>query len=278
MERWQATFYASAASRIEGTKDEAKKALLEAQEVDMTRLLNSSRFHSLLATRRQLTLAPSSSFAHPSHPTADPSCDPAYPRIFHIFWAGPFTDKPYAAALSFLYSQRLALASPIGTPPDPLACRPQMWIWINPGPASSLPDPRAEERMKDELRANPWSSPLLHHRFADVVKFRLWNTSEQLDGVREMEGWREMRLFNSGGVKYGSDVVRLFLGLSPRLSEAYLLNISNRNPNQREDSRSSATKRPRRLARRPTPRSTNPTPQRTESSTRSCLKMRRSRT
>ncbi|KAL8277151.1 hypothetical protein RQP46_010479 [Phenoliferia psychrophenolica] len=206
MERWQATFYPTSAPRIEGAKDEAKKALLEAQEVDMTRLLNSTRFHSLLATRRQLTLAPSSTFAHQSHPTADPSCDPAYPRIFHIFWAGPFTDKPYAAALSFLYSQRLGLSAPVGSDPDPLACRPQMWIWINPGPASSLPDPRAEERMKDELRANPWSSPLLHRRFEDAIKFRLWNTSEQLDGVKEMEGWREMRLFNSGGVKYGSEV------------------------------------------------------------------------
>lgn len=207
MDHWRATFFPADAPRIEGAKDEAKKALLEAQEADMTRLLGSARFHSLLATRRQLTLAPSSSIAHPSHPTADPSCDPAYPRIFHIFWAGPFTDKPYAAALSFLYSQRLALDRPLGSDLDPTLCRPQMWIWINPGPASSLPDPRAEEKMKAELRANPWSSPLLHRRFEESVKFRLWNTSEQLDGVREMDGWREMRLFNSGGVKYGSEVV-----------------------------------------------------------------------
>ncbi|KAK4702138.1 DDB1- and CUL4-associated factor 13, partial [Phenoliferia sp. Uapishka_3] len=203
MERWKATFYPTSASPIDGA--EAKKALLEAQEVDMTSLLTSSRFHSLLATRRQLTLSPSSSIPHPSHPTADPSCDPDYPRIFHIFWAGPFTDKPYAAALSFLHSQRLSLSSPIGSDPDPLICRPQLWIWINPGPASSLPDPRAEDKMKDELRANPWSSPLLHRRFEEAIQFRLWNTSEQLDGVKEMEGWREMRLFNSGGVKYGSE-------------------------------------------------------------------------
>jgi hypothetical protein len=34
--------------------------------------------------------------------------------LFHIFWAGPFTDKPYSAALSFLYTQHLALDRPIG--------------------------------------------------------------------------------------------------------------------------------------------------------------------
>lgn len=210
MDRWKVTFYPTAGSRAEGTKDEAKKLLLDAQEADMTHLLNSTRFHSLLATRRQLSLSPPSSSPHPSHPTADPSCDPAFPRIFHIFWAGPFTDKPYAAALSFLYTQRLGLSSPIASSPDPTVCRPQLWIWINPGPASSLPDPRAEENMKAELRNNPWSSPLLHRRFEEAIKFRLWNTSEQLDGVKEMEGWREMRLFNSGGVKYGSEVVSFF--------------------------------------------------------------------
>lgn len=62
--------------------------------------------------------------------------------------------------------------------------------------------------MLDELASNPWSAPLLHKRFGESIRFKLWNTTEQLDAVSEMQGWREMRLFNSGGVKYGSDAVR----------------------------------------------------------------------
>ncbi|GAA5877891.1 hypothetical protein JCM3774_001761 [Rhodotorula dairenensis] len=193
-------------------------------QMDQVLTASNAAFSSLLAARQQLTLStqvnpvmtqqrrdgagPVPMYEpHPSHPTADPACDPDFPRLFHIFWAGPFTDKPYSAALSFLYSQHLALDRPIGVDPtrlEPGLCRPQLWIWINPGPASSFPDPRAERRMRDDLARNPWSAPLLHRRFADVVKFRLWNTTEQLDGVSEMDGWRDMRLFNSGGVKYGS--------------------------------------------------------------------------
>ncbi|BGP20760.1 hypothetical protein JCM10213_004818 [Rhodosporidiobolus nylandii] len=221
---WRATYVpggvSGASSASAGLSDRMRETL-EHYRGDMSQVLNasSSAFASLVTARQQLTLssAAQSSVAahsrhprhtpHPSHPTADPACDPDYPRLFHIFWAGPFTDKPYSAALSFLYTQRLGLSSPIGADPtlaDPSLCRPQLWIWINPGPASSFPDPRAEKRMRDDLSRNPWSAPLLHPRFEDVVKFRLWNTTEQLDGVSEMEGWRDMRLFNSGGVKYGS--------------------------------------------------------------------------
>lgn len=196
---------------------ESQKRILDQHSSDVTSLMNSSTstFSDLVQVRQQLTLStgPTASHhrhphftPHPSHPTADPACDPAHPRLFHIFWAGPFTDKPYSAALSFLFTQQLSLSSPIGSNPtieDPTLCRPQLWIWINPGPASSFPDPRAEKRMKNDLANNPWSAPLLHKRFKDTVKFRLWNTTEQLDGVQEMKGWRDMRLFNSGGVKYG---------------------------------------------------------------------------
>ncbi|GAA5974667.1 hypothetical protein JCM11641_007049 [Rhodosporidiobolus odoratus] len=201
-----------------GVSDRMRETL-EHYRGDMSQVLNasSSAFASLVTARQQLTLSSSSSshsssrhpshIPHTSHPTADPACDPDYPRLFHIFWAGPFTDKPYSAALSFLYTQRLGLTSPIGVDPtlsNPALCRPQLWIWINPGPASSFPDPHADARMRDDLAKNPWSAPLLHPRFEEVVKFRLWNTTEQLDGVSEMKGWREMRLFNSGGVKYGN--------------------------------------------------------------------------
>lgn len=163
---------------------------LERQASDMTSLLNSTTFSSLLSTRHQLTLSPPprAHTPHPSHPTADPACDPDYPRIFHIFWAGPFTDKPYTAALSFLYTQRLGLHRPLGAGAGPGTCRPQLWIWINPGPASSRPDPRARQLMLDELASNPWSAPLLHKRFGESIRFKLWNTTEQLDAVSEMQG------------------------------------------------------------------------------------------
>ena len=215
-ESWKTTFLPQ--HQTSSPLTESLKRNLEQSQSDVTKLMNSttSTFTDLLETRQQLTLStgPSASHhrhphftPHPSHPTADPACDPSHPRIFHIFWAGPFTDKPYSAALSFLFTQHLSLSSPIGSNPtleqDPTLCRPQLWIWINPGPASSFPDPKAEKRMKLDLAKNPWSAPLLHRRFKDSVKFRLWNTTEQLDGVKEMEGWRNMRLFNSGGVKYG---------------------------------------------------------------------------
>jgi len=161
---------------------------------------------------------------HPSHPTADPTCDIDYPKIFHIFWAGPFTDKPYLALSSFLFTQNLGLHLPLAEPPKGAkmteeekenfarrskflsqVCRPQMWVWINPGPAAAIPNPNARREMFDDLRDNPWSAPFLHPRFREVIKFKMWNTTEQLDGVPELrDHWRELPLFNSGGVKYGS--------------------------------------------------------------------------
>lgn len=150
-----------------------------------------------------------SALPHPTHPSADPMCDPDHPRIFHIFWAGAFTDKPYLAAMSFLYTQNLGLhMKPRSRQMVNFLekqCRPQLWLWINPGPAASLPNPKARSQMFDQLRSNPWSAPFLHERFAEVVKFRLWNTTEQLDNVPEMRPyWRSLPLFNSGGVKFGT--------------------------------------------------------------------------
>ncbi|ORY88517.1 hypothetical protein BCR35DRAFT_330052 [Leucosporidium creatinivorum] len=209
LEAWRMSFVGSGSGG--GTASTRTREAMEKVKSDLSALLansTQSAFASLLAARQQLTLTSPSSHhhtPHPSHPTADPSCDPSFPHIFHIFWAGPFTDKPYSAALSFLYSQNLALSSPIGAPPPSNICRPQLWIWINPGPASSLPDRHAVAKMRRDLSRNPWSAPLLHRRFEETIKFRLWNTTEQLDGVEEMKGWREMGLFNSGGVKYGAE-------------------------------------------------------------------------
>ena len=146
---------------------------------------------------------------HPTHPTADPMCDPDYPHIFHIFWAGPFTDKPYLAVMSFLFTQNLGLQyRPDSQEMRELlktTCRPQLWIWVNPGPAASLPNPKARSQMFDSLRDNPWSAPFLHDRFSSAIKFRMWNTTEQLDNIPELKDhWRRLPLFNSGGVKFGT--------------------------------------------------------------------------
>ncbi|KAJ7481597.1 glycosyltransferase family 32 protein [Mycena latifolia] len=128
-------------------------------------------------------------------------CDPENPRVFHMFWTGPFTDKPYLALLSFLFTQNTGLHEPHDAP-APTVCRPQFWMWINPGPAAAIPNPNALRDMFAQLKQSPWASPFLHPRFKDVIRFRLWNTTEQLDGVPEIRNeWRALRetLFNSGG-------------------------------------------------------------------------------
>ncbi|TFK41273.1 hypothetical protein BDQ12DRAFT_626622 [Crucibulum laeve] len=134
--------------------------------------------------------------------TALPSpCDPENPRLFHMFWTGPFTDKPYIAILSFLFTQNTGLHT--HHPPDNSACRPQFWLWINPGPAAAVPNPTALHDMYKTLKENPWAAPFLHPRFKDVIQFKLWNTTEQMDGVPELKDeWRSRDLFNSGGVPY----------------------------------------------------------------------------
>ncbi|PFH50776.1 hypothetical protein AMATHDRAFT_144287 [Amanita thiersii Skay4041] len=126
-------------------------------------------------------------------------CDPESPRIFHMFWTGPFTDKPYLTLLSFLFTQNTGLHF-ASWPKDSLACRPKFHVWINPGPAAAVPNASAVRNMYQELAANPWASPFLHPRFKDVIEFKLWNTTEQLDGVAELrEEWRLKDLFNSAG-------------------------------------------------------------------------------
>lgn len=137
--------------------------------------------------------------------TLSTPCDPENPRIFHMFWAGPFTDKPYMALLSFLFTQNLHLHLHEDNP-DANICRPRFWLWINPGPAGAVPNPAAVHDMFERLKSNPWASPFLHPRFKDVISFKLWNTTEQLDGVPELKDeWRSYkhRLFTSGGVVEG---------------------------------------------------------------------------
>ncbi|KAK7042388.1 hypothetical protein R3P38DRAFT_3260407 [Favolaschia claudopus] len=129
-------------------------------------------------------------------------CDPENPRVFHMFWTGPFTDKPYLAVLSFLFTQNTGLHEHHDVPPPSSVCRPQFWMWINPGPAAAVPNPTAMHDMFEQLKESPWASPFLHPRFKDVIKFQLWNTTEQLDAIPEIKDeWRELqkKLLNSGG-------------------------------------------------------------------------------
>lgn len=129
-------------------------------------------------------------------------CDPNNPRLFHMFWAGPFTDKPYLALLSFLFTQNTFIHLRPDSQPTDTVCRPKFWMWINPGPAASVPNPNALRDMYNDLKQSPWAAPFLHPRFKDVIQFKLWNTTEQLDGVPELKDeWRDLKgsLFNSGG-------------------------------------------------------------------------------
>ena len=108
------------------------------------------------------------------------------------------------AVMSFLFTQHLGLDKPLSEASDNVrnTCRPQFWVWINPGPAAAVPNPDAKREMYQSLSTNPWSAPFLHERFRDTVKFKMWNT-EQLDGVDELsEHWRDMPIFNSGGNVY----------------------------------------------------------------------------
>ncbi|EKM83504.1 hypothetical protein AGABI1DRAFT_66179 [Agaricus bisporus var. burnettii JB137-S8] len=156
----------------------------------LVRRRNADLEVSPLSLRPPVNYKPYTSLSQP--------CDSENPRIFHMFWTGPFTDKPYLAILSFLFTQNTGLHS-INWPED-AACRPKFWMWINPGPAAAVPNPNALKDMYDELSVNPWASPFLHPRFRGIVEFKMWNTTRELDGIEELrDEWRSKDLFNSGG-------------------------------------------------------------------------------
>ncbi|KAF9022949.1 hypothetical protein BDZ89DRAFT_956120 [Hymenopellis radicata] len=188
---------------LEQARNETDKHLLVSRELPstFTTIQETSDPDSGLSKRRgvdwESPLVLPAPPPHIPYASLDSPCDPESPRVFHMFWTGPFTDKPYLALLSFLFTQNTGLH----TKDEPVGCRPQFWLWINPGPAAAVPNPTALKDMFDELRANPWASPFLHPRFEDVIQFKLWNTTEQLDGVPELKDeWRKREtLFNSGG-------------------------------------------------------------------------------
>jgi DDB1- and CUL4-associated factor 13 len=130
----------------------------------------------------------------PSDKEAVDMCDSERPRIFHMYWSGPFTDKPYLILMSYLYTQPLDFHVPSGSKPPTdktSPCPSQFWVWINPGVQASVPNPNAVSDLFDTLAANPWSAPFLHKRFHDSVKFKLWNTTERMDRHPELAEWRK---------------------------------------------------------------------------------------
>ena len=149
----------------------------------------------------------------PIHKSLDPqwhpgACNDEYPRIFHMFWTGEFTDKPYMALLSYLYTQNLGLDKPQNAKLNASFCRPQFWVWIHPRPKegkkSNGPSDRHEsvKEVMDSLTRNPWSSPFLHPRFKEMIKFKYWNTTEQMDATPEWANeWRKLLDENGSGAR-----------------------------------------------------------------------------
>ena len=141
---------------------------------------------------------PGSHLTLPPLPTATAQNSPHSPchgtdrRIFHMFWTGEFTDKPYMAFLSFLYTQNLGLHLPPEHPPP--TCRTELWFWITQPEWARHKRATWERRMFDELKVNPWASMFLHLRFKEVIHFKVWDAVEQLDATAELKDeWRRYR-------------------------------------------------------------------------------------
>ena len=105
--------------------------------------------------------------------------------IFHMFWTGSFTDKPYTAFLSFLYTPNVSIHLHETLAKVP----PSVDLSFK---SSCCP----HNGMFEEL--NPWSAPFLHHHFPDITHFKLWNFTEQLDSVPELK----VKFKNSRGHKF----------------------------------------------------------------------------
>jgi WD repeat and SOF domain-containing protein 1 len=160
---------------------------------------------------------PTHKFLEPHwHPGA---CNDEYPRVFHMFWTGEFTDKPYVALLSYLYTQNLGLDKPQNAKLNASFCRPQFWVWVNPQPKGDGQEYVKE--MMDSLARNPWSSPFLHPRFREVIKFRYWNTTEQMDATPEWATeWRKLLHENGSGARSDGKVAvqkRPWWGIGSRI-------------------------------------------------------------
>lgn len=176
----------------------------ESPEIPQRSILRSEHDDEVFVKSRHAAWEPSPiALPTPKPPRIHSHCNPDESRIFHMYWTGPFTDKPYLTVLSFLFTQNVDLHQP-SSPQTSSACRPKLWLWINPGPAAAVADESTHQSLFEQLRTNVWASPFLHPRFDDIVQFKLWNTTEQLDSVAELKDeWRNMKtLFKSEGYSF----------------------------------------------------------------------------
>ena len=114
-------------------------------------------------------------------------CDTEDPPIIHIYWQGAFTDKPYMAILSFLYTQNLGLHLDLDSAESKAQgeCRLQLWMWMHQPHWAVAGNQDVERVMLEELRTNVWAAPFLHARFKDVVKFKVYDAEEQMSATAE---------------------------------------------------------------------------------------------
>ncbi|KAK0226333.1 snoRNA binding protein [Armillaria fumosa] len=125
---------------------------------DADRLLDAKFIKKLNAEWEPSPISLPPTQKHHVYSSIDGPCDPNDPRIFHTYWTGPFTDKPYFAIISFLFTQNLGLHEP-DYEDERHFCRPQLWLWINPDSAAAQPS----------------------------QNFKFWNTTEQLDSLPELK-------------------------------------------------------------------------------------------
>ncbi|KAK0494817.1 hypothetical protein EDD18DRAFT_285053 [Armillaria luteobubalina] len=170
------------------------------------RLLDAKFIKKLTAKWEPSPISLPPTHEHHAYSSTNGPCDPNDPRIFHMFWTGQFTDKPYFAIISYLFTQNLGLHEP-DYEDERVFCRPQLWFWINPDSAVTQPSQNAHSNMIKELQGNDWSSPFLRPRFSRAIQFKVWNTTEQLDSLPELKNdWRNVgSVFKSFGKTYSSD-------------------------------------------------------------------------
>lgn len=125
-------------------------------------------------------------------PSDTTQCDESDPRVFHMYWQGQFTDKPYMAILSFLYTQNLGLhLDREGSEyRSPARCRPQLWMWMHQHQWSAYGPADREAVLLDVLKKNVWAKPFLHPRFNDAVHFKVYVPVAQVKATAELhENW-----------------------------------------------------------------------------------------
>lgn len=192
MDKWKYIYLEQGEPQVHWTSQSTEDRTAESPGKSLDKISNAGLTRKYGAEWEPSLRLPEPLDYHRSEALPGP-CDPDHPRIYHMFWTGPFTDKPYLALLSYLFTQNLGLhkgASQEGGN----VCRPQFWVWINPGHAAAVSNPDAQREMFEQLKSNPWASPFLYPRFKDVIQFRMWNTTEQMEAVPELnEEWRTLQ-------------------------------------------------------------------------------------